>query len=370
MKLMYPHPVDRFRFIQRLATSARLAYRPGRPGMEQCGISQEALARRATVSQATVSNIENLEKTIHSSSRRVRREDFLKVLTWGLEMVTEDIDALLWLFDGEPLREDEIRRYVRGYQPQAARRRVDEAMLRQRVLDRLRAAIDRAFEPESCQTAAVRVFSGDERGRIAVDRALYELEHLPGQRLLATALPTSVALVQTCQRADRDALDELLPPDLPPESRHRMQDRVDIHLYNLENYGERSIHSKPSLERYLSADSPHRLSLEHRRAYIRRWCELVRSYKHYEVALADATPDLEPVIKSTKQAMLRAAHHDGYIRERDWHRGGWGPRYLLWLDEVSVTSFLLDFEAHWQQIPLEYRSKDSVLAWIEERLRA
>jgi Helix-turn-helix len=74
---MYPHPVDRYRLIQRLATSARVTYRPSRRGMEQSGISQEALARRASVSQATISNIENLEKTIHSSSRRVRREDLL-----------------------------------------------------------------------------------------------------------------------------------------------------------------------------------------------------------------------------------------------------------------------------------------------------
>jgi transcriptional regulator with XRE-family HTH domain len=367
---MYPHPVDRYRLIQRLATSARVTYRPGRRGMEQSGISQEALARRANVSQATVSNIENLEKTIHSSSRRVRREDLLKVLTWGLEMPAEDLDALLWLFDGEPLREDEIRRYVRGYQPQAARTRAVEAHLRQRVLDLLRAAINRTFEPESSQTATVRVFSGDERGRVAVDRALHALEHLPGQRLLATALPTGVALLELCQASDRRGSDDLLPPDLPLESRQRAQERVDNFLTNMDLYGERSIHSMPSLEHYLAAGAPHRLSLEDRRGHIRRWCDLLRSHEHYEVALADATPDLEAVIKSTKQAMLRAAHHDSYVRERDWQRGGWGPRYVLWLDEFSVTSFLLDFEAHWQQVPLEYRSKDSVLNWLEERLQA
>jgi transcriptional regulator with XRE-family HTH domain len=121
MELMYPHPVDRFRLIQRLATSARTSYRPSRSGINQVGISQEALARRASVSQATVSNIENLEKTVGSASRRVRREDLLKVLTWGLELDSNHIDAILWLFDGEALREDEIRRYVRGYQPAAVR---------------------------------------------------------------------------------------------------------------------------------------------------------------------------------------------------------------------------------------------------------
>ena len=368
MELMYPHPVDRFRIIQRLATSARTAHRPSRAGISQRGISQEALARRAIVSQATVSNVENLEKTIGSSSRRVRREDLLKVLTWGLEMDPDHIDAILWLFDGEPLREDEIRRYGRGYQPTATRTRYTAEKLRQRVLDLLRAAIEHSFEPESSQMAAVRVFSGDERGRIAVDRALYEVEQLPGQRLLATALPTTVSMLAQVQGDQRAMMDQLGAPEKFQESLYPLGERVNTVLRSIETYGERSIHARPTLEYYLSAEGSHRLSLERRRTNIRSWCELIRGYKHYEVGLADATPDLEAVIKSTKQAMLRAAHREDYYRERDWDRGGWGPRYVLWLDEVSVTSFLLDFEAHWQQIPVEYRTKESVLAWLEERL--
>ena len=101
MELMYPHPLDRFRLIQRLAIAARTTFRPGRAGIGQYGISQETLARRASVSQATVSNLENLEKTIDSPRRRVRREDLLRICTWGLELEAEHIDALLWLFDGE-----------------------------------------------------------------------------------------------------------------------------------------------------------------------------------------------------------------------------------------------------------------------------
>jgi transcriptional regulator with XRE-family HTH domain len=368
MELMYPHPVDRFRLIQRLVASARAAYRPSRPSIDQCGISQEALARRAMVSQATVSNIENLEKTIDAPNRRVRREDLLRVLTWGLEMAPEDIDALLWLFDGDPLRDDEIRRYVRGYQPRASRQRYTVDQLRQRVLDLVRSAIDRALGPERSWNATVRVFTGDDRGRVAANQALRELDQLPGHRLLATALPPSIRLLQFLNLHGYEDPKPILDTGIMESSTYSISDRLNTFLYGVQRYGERGIHSRRSLEEYLSPNTPHRLSLEQRRAHIRSWCDVLRKHRHYQVALADETPDLEPVIKSTKKAMLRASRRDLTTRSQSMPQSCWGPQYILWLDEISVISLLLDFETRWNRIPVEYRTKDSVLAWLEERL--
>jgi transcriptional regulator with XRE-family HTH domain len=76
------------------------------------GLDQRALARKARLSQSTVSNIENLEKSIGSPKRRVSREDLIKVLTSGLNLEQPKIDAGLWLYDCQPLTEEEIQVYV------------------------------------------------------------------------------------------------------------------------------------------------------------------------------------------------------------------------------------------------------------------
>jgi transcriptional regulator with XRE-family HTH domain len=74
---MYPHLVDRYRIIQKLVRLARGTFYNN---IQQNGLSHQAVARASGVSQATISNVENLERSVSNSKRRISREDFLK--TW------------------------------------------------------------------------------------------------------------------------------------------------------------------------------------------------------------------------------------------------------------------------------------------------
>jgi hypothetical protein len=140
--------------------------------------------------------------------------------------------------------------------------------------------------------------------------------------------------------------------------------RCETFLHHLELYGERSIHHRASLEQYVRQNIPHCLSLQQRRQHLRYWIALLESYKHYEVGLADTLPTLEPRLKSTVQAMLRGTP----AYERSMGGADWGPQYLYWFDEGTVLAFYLNFEQYWDTIPLEYRTKSSVIAWLQRLL--
>jgi predicted XRE-type DNA-binding protein len=71
---MYPHLVDRYRIIQKLVRLARGTFYNN--NIQQNGLSQQAVARASGVSQATISNVENLERSVSNSKRRISREDF------------------------------------------------------------------------------------------------------------------------------------------------------------------------------------------------------------------------------------------------------------------------------------------------------
>jgi hypothetical protein len=54
--------------------------------------------------------------------------------------------------------------------------------------------------------------------------------------------------------------------------------------------------------------------------------ELLESYEHYEIGLATTTPELEPNIKSTVQAMLRGTPQYEVGEKNE----GWGPQCMLY----------------------------------------
>jgi hypothetical protein len=364
MRPMFPHPIDRYRLIEKLVRLARLTY-SGR------GIDQEALARRAFVSQATISNLEHLEKSLTSPKRRVRREDLVRVLCWGLELEPRRIDALLWLFDGESLTEDEERRYLRpvigaGRESAVSAGAADpdrERELRDCVLAMLQEVLAHGFAADGTHTATVQVFRADERGELEEKRALFDLDQVPGQRHVVTELPASLTYPRDLLPYATLAPDDLDSAPARRELTELIERRNLVHTDQLARYGMRGIHCKVSIERYVRGEFESRMSLTDHRRHVLHWIGLLETYPDYEVGLADTTPDLELVISSTVRAMLRSARSD---RKRiEPHRPGWGPEYVLWLDEVSALSFFLDFETNWRAIPIEDRTRSSVIGWLK-----
>ena len=67
--LMFPHAFDRYRALQIILRRLRDEFRL--PGQEIPGVGQKLIAMRARVGQPTVSNLENLQESLHSPKRHV-----------------------------------------------------------------------------------------------------------------------------------------------------------------------------------------------------------------------------------------------------------------------------------------------------------
>ena len=358
LPLMYPAEIDRYRLIQKLVRMARTRYQVAETG--QRGIDQTALALAATVSQATISNLENLEKAVTSRRRRVSREELIRVLTWGLELDPVEIDAMLWLYDGNPLNEDEIRRYVRGYLPEAHPQKYTALQLRCLVLRLLQKVLALHDQSIKVQPVTVKIiFSGDERAVLEADEALLQMERLPGQSLLVTEYPSHLTHPPEAHKSGELVGSRFITDALRQQWLSVNWKRVETFYHNLEHYGQRSIHCKASVRQYLQKDFSHRLTLEQRRRQIAHWITLLESYEHYQVGLAETTPALELKLKGTVQAMMRSA-----CRYEDDRWPHWGPRYVQWADEASVFRFFLNFENAWDAIPPRDRDKDAVIRWL------
>lgn len=353
---MFPAAIDRDRILEKVLYMER---------KHRHRLGQVELAQRAGVSQATISNLETSATACQDARRAVRRDAILRVLTQGLALEQERIDAILWLHDGAPLTADDIARYVHDYLPQASPRHYTQADLRQQALALLREVFHAYASHDSRHRATVDiVFVRDEPSRIRALQAILQMESLPGQRLMVKRYPSYLVHPPAAYHSAA-----FIPPVIAsPDGRQAVctlnAQRHETFLCHLERYGERSIHHRASLERYVRQDMPHYLPLEQRRQHIQRWITLLEAYEHYEVGLANTLPRLGPYLKSTVQAMLRGIppYEDG---EADT---GQGPQYLYWFDEVSVLAFYLDFEQHWDAIPLEYRTKSSVIAWLRRLL--
>src|SRR4051812_47614551 len=192
MDSMFPHPIDCYRLIQRIARLGRATYAYRRRSDEDD--LQLVVARRASVSPTIIANIENLEKCIADPARKPSRDRFLKVLAWGLELPRDEIESLLWLFGEGPLTERDVKHYL-GYLADAERVATIPAtpeVLRQTVLRQIRAVIDHAVPNSGSHTTAMQVYSATAAGRLASERKLLELERCPGQRLRSAQLPSIV----------------------------------------------------------------------------------------------------------------------------------------------------------------------------------
>jgi len=353
MQLMYPSAVDRHRIIQQLLkaerrTSRLISHQQGR-------FRQEALARRTLVSQATISNLENLTK------KPVRRAELLKVVSCGLEMPQDTIDPILWLFDGCPLNADEIRGYVRGYLPEAQPRIYDAGALRAQVLKLLEEVRKSHFESGNAQDAKIQIFSQEQR--VEGETAVYDMEQRPGRQRFITEYPPYLFLGTEFVTRDphRVSSDDVRQTLL---SIH--EQRIETLHHNLKEYGGCAIFCKTSLQQYFRDHASTAAELAPLQDQITRCISLLESYEYFEIGLADVTPDLELDIKSSEQAMLQGAV--GYCFARDRTRQSWGPYYIRWFDEASVLSFFLAFERAWDAIPTPDRTKEAVIRWLRELL--
>ncbi|HEX3822651.1 MAG TPA: hypothetical protein VHW45_20130 [Candidatus Sulfotelmatobacter sp.] len=347
--LLFPQKIDRFRLIQFLFRRIR---------EQQPGRRQQVLGVKAGVSQASVSRLENL--VIDDNVKNIQRDKLLSIICHGLNLPQDDVEALLWLYDGVSLGAFEVDRYLKNYIPNAAVGTFRSDELRQAVLSLL----DRAVEHGGPHKASVEMrFKADATARLAEVKELLEYEERPGQRLFITTIPTS--LVHPASAFDTG---EIVPPVIKAagcestfQPLHKR--RQELFLRNIERFGERSIHSKRALEHYVKDRDAHFTTLDQRRLQIKNWIQLLTANEHYEIGLEDEVPQLELCVKTTPVALIR-----GVSEDRNQKNPFWGVHHIFWRDEISVFSFILSFEQRWINIQTDHRDKKWVVKWLENLL--
>ncbi len=367
---MFPHEFDRYRIMGFLLRQARESMRLG--GRTPRKITQKELAKRVNVSQASISNLEGFDRLATfavSANKPTTRETLIRVATIGLNLRQQDVEVILWLFDGEkfrPLREEEIR-YCQAYDKRAyVGQYHDPVKLREhalRIIDR-RLAKKHIKGPRSVETRIITDWSEDSQ--LEFHDELRRMEEGQGQRMMFAKYPSVLTYPHSLQGQSSSTVDSDLSQEKQEIASAINDQRRENFIKNLRVYGERCIHSRPSLVRYLSVGIKHRLKLDQRKEQIENMIYLLEQYDYYEVALADEEPGTELELKSTVAACLRATEHDTYYANKNPILCG--PLYVYWYDVTTVFSFYQQFERAWDTIQAQHRNKDFVIPWLKSSL--
>jgi hypothetical protein len=172
--------------------------------------------------------------------------------------------------------------------------------------------------------------------------------------------------------SDTKAGSELIidaPKDVSAALAQIHTDRHKKFLENLAKYGERAIHSKASLKRFVNAESNHPMSIEHRKSRFQSFINYLYKYPRFQVGLLDdIEPEVEIAIKSTREAVIR-----GTARELSNHplTAVCGPRYMYWDNELAILNFYLQFERLWAKLHVAgLTNKKFVISQLEEIAKA
>jgi hypothetical protein len=370
---MFPHEYDRHRVMAFLLRQARESIRIKSDNAKNPKkLTQSGLAERITersriggVSQPSISNIEGLEsisRLLEGGGKPGTRETLIEIATLGLELKQEDVDALLWLFDFNPLKDDELN-YCKRYDPQCGTVTYTSGELRLHVLKLLdKWLAKRNAKPVRTVTARM-IMKWDEPAQLEFREDLRKMEAGPGQRMIFGKYPSILTFPYSFEAVDSD----LTNAGRFYESQV-MDKRRQKFLGNLATHGERCIHASTLIAKYLALDFVHRLNWQQRREQIENLIDLLSKYEHYQVALVEVPPNNEIVIKSTEAACLRGTERDTYNLSSDTLICG--PLYVYWYDVTTVFSLYRQFEQAWDSIPAEWRDKEFVINFLRNALDA
>lgn len=363
---MFPHDFDRYRLMGFLLRQARKSLRRGRYTQEQLG------EKAGGISQAIISNLESfarLESFAQTGNKPTTRETLIEIATLGLNLSPRDIDALLWLFDGEeftPLDEGEIR-YCKTYDKDARPLRYDDHLpLRRHVLDLLDKWLARKNVRFPRKVEARMITDWNEVGQLEFRHELLNMESKPGQRMLVSKYPSFLTYPNSLRGKARRGSDASLSEEGQEKAAEINDMRREVFIKNLSAYGERCIHSIRSLKIYLSDDFEHRLDLSQRKEQIENLILLLKKHENFEIALANVEPEIELEIKSTVSACLRGTEKDTYYEHEKPILCG--PLYIYWYDVITLFSIYRNFEQIWDDIPANQREKGFVINLLQDAL--
>lgn len=344
---LYPNPIDRYRLIRTIVRAFRWTSRSSSTGTD--------LAKLVGVSQGTISNLENLEKSIQRPSRLVSREEMLNILRTGLQLSAEQASVLLWLYDSEPPQQPG--------KPMVASLRSPIVGSFVGLLEETQVRLQGSKKSKRHGTFVFTTEHPD--AGLEEERQLFKIEQVPGQRLLVTAFPSGLSRPE----------EERFTPDCLEKARPMLMKRMALFRKNLAQFGERSIHCRLCVERYLTPRPKKGIdrgvpSWSLRKRHIEEWIDLLESYPHYQVALASTTPDQEFEVKLGSGAMLQGwAHPSHDVRQWGEKPGDkWGPRFIYSSDLGVQVALVTAFERKWASIPRHDKLKRDILKMLKNAL--
>ena len=342
----FPHAYDPYRLIGLVLNTLR----------EQLQLTQAEIGALCEVPQYQISRLLNLE-TLEKKAKNphgLNRVHLLSLAVRGFRLNYQQASLLLWLSEAgryRPWTTEEcmkagVKKPDAKNTRQAAALRGDQTATFESVLELLRQTFKLDVLDGGWNVIATKILHGNSPdSRIALFEKLEEMEKGSGQRMLVSKYPSILLSPditnssETLQRVQGPARSELI---------NQLVSRQTTFRIRLSTYGERAIHSIPSLERFVSGGFAHPVRIEERK---RRVASIIRHlnkyYPKYQVGLSDTEPEVEIAIKSTKSAVVR-----GTSRELSNHPDTivCGPSYLYWDDLLAVMTFYLDFEKEWLKL--------------------
>lgn len=325
--------------------------------MNQVELAQRMADSSHLVNQSQVSDLMNIK------AKSVSRSTVFRALTRGFGLDRDNVDALLWLFDAEPMSDKETTNAFASSNIDYSGR---ENILREAIMKLLRDVLN---DSSIRDKAEVQIeFGSGQRARLEEARTLKKIDEQPGHRMSVTKYPPALVAPPDVFKAPDFIPDEISEDGAREEFLELQRARRGAFEKTLSSHGARSVHSRKALRRYLHDGVQHRIrTLATRRKQLDHWITLLNKYEDYCVAFVDWNFELEIGIKNTYRAILRGTPADGSPGEPPGPTV-LGPSHIFWKDQYSVLHFLLHFEEKWSSIPSRDRDKTEVIKLIRREL--
>jgi len=367
--LPLPHRYDRYRLIALILDHQHQRISPH--------LSQIHLEEITKIDQSTISRILSPNFLGEKGKRNLKlnRGHLLALTRLGLQLDHYRASLILWLSEGEefvpwrlkelesaklPLPDLQEQRLINAF-------RDDPYRAHSECVELVQEMCIRSTELGSWYAVETELLHGRlPIHHLALYEKLTEMEATAGQRMLVSKYPSM--LIATDLGKSSGGVKES-PQSIQSQLKIMLTERQRLFQQNLAKYGERAIHSVPSLKRFVSAKFNHHLSLEERKDRIQGLITLLDGYPRFQVGLLiDVEPEVEIAIKSTSEAVIR-----GTARELSNHpeTASCGPSFLHWTSQRAILNFYVDFERLWIKLNLEgLTNKKMVLIELGKLLRS
>lgn len=341
---MFPHKFDRYNVLYFLI----------KHHFQKLNLNRSDFAKESALSQSAVSNLLNFSRAeaFVKGHKGTPQQKPFRIETLGqacrrFQLSEIETEALTWLLYPEGNRKPELRTEIL------------------KMLDRV------VKEKSTSEIREVDVQLVGSKGRFNIDESksvieneigllhtrLFEMSCKPGHRMVVSKFPTSATHPEKIVSA--------LTTD---GKRRAVKFR---HNVSRNGCGERHIHSKTTIERYLNENSPCSfLPIESRRDHVENLIETLENPANvnFEIGLADEEPEIELALRSIDVVGIRTTSREILLKDPTKDPFSCGPAYLFIHDQMTVLSCFLDFEREWARIPEEFREKEQVVKWLRKAL--